>query len=440
MMRSSLSVILSAIMGVCAKMNEGYSINTLLPNSLSLLSDEDYSLGQAILYESIRQTARNRFILSKFATNRPTPLVQALLECSFSAFRLGGLKDFVIVNETVNAAKMRPETQAAVSFVNALLRRYVRERDSLEELMAQREDCLFNAPIWWVRAIKHAQPTKWKKILGLAQRHPPLTLRVNTSLSSVPELMARLAEAEIPARQVGQEAIEIISPVPVVRIPGFREGLCSVQDAGAQLVADFLPLKDGDRVLDACAAPGGKTAHLLERHKVELTALEIDPVRTQRIHENLDRLGLQANVITANAGDTASWWDHKPFDAILLDAPCTASGVTRRQPDTPWLRRPSDIEHLAREQKSLLGTLWPLLKDEGHLLYVTCSIFPEEGTLQIQNFLKAHSDAKLVPLCTSNQGMMLLVPHEEEYYYDGQLPSVHDGFFYALLKKEATSN
>ncbi len=440
MMRSSLSVILGTIMRVRVKMNEGYSINTLLPQALSALSDDDFSLAQALLYESIRQTARNRFILSRFAATKPTPLVQALLECSLSAFSLGGLKDFVIVHESVNAAKRHPEIQFAARFVNALLRRYARERDSLEEIVSHREDCIYNAPSWWVKAIRQAQPAKWKKILDLAQQHPPLTLRVNTSQISVSGLMARIVEAEIPARQVGREAIELLSPVPVARIPGFIEGLCSVQDAGAQLAAEFLPLKDGDRVLDACAAPGGKTAHLLEKHDVDLTALEIDPVRTQRIHENLDRLGLAANVITANAAEPASWWDKVPFDAILLDAPCTASGVTRRQPDTPWLRRPSDIEHLAREQKGLLNTLWPLLKDGGHLLYVTCSIFPEEGAQQMQNFLKEHSDAKLVPLCASNQGMMLLVPHEEEYYFEGQLPSVHDGFFYALLTKEAASN
>lgn len=440
MMTSPLSTILATTMVVRAKVNDGYSLNTLLPQALDPLTGEDRSLAQAILYESIRQTARNRFIIAKYATNKTAPLVRALLECGLSAFQLDGLKEFTVVNETVDATKSHPEVRFASRFVNAILRRYLREREALEAAMARRDDCRYNAPTWWINTMKKAQPTQWQSILQLAQSHPPLTLRVNTRKSTVSEMSVRLTQAGIKAKQVGKDAIQLLEPMPVSQIPGFMDGFCSVQDAGAQLAAEFLPVKDGDRVLDACAAPGGKTAHVLEKHEVAMTALEIDATRAQRIHENLDRLGLKANVVTANAADTEQWWDKTPFDAILLDAPCTASGVVRRQPDTPWLRRASDIAHLAQEQKVLLEALWPLLKEGGHLLYVTCSIFPEEGRLQIRDFLKGHSDATLIPLCPGNQGMMVLLPQDGETYREGQLPSVHDGFFYALLKKEAHSN
>lgn len=265
-----------------------------------------------------------------------------------------------------------------------------------------------------------------------------MTLRVNVRLMTVEDYLDRLKAAGLEARRVGPEAIELVTPVPVDRIPGFADGLSSVQDAGTQLAAHLLPVKAGDRVLDACSAPGGKTAHILERADCAMTALEIDPARAVKVRETLDRLKLKADIRTADAGDTASWWDGKPFDAILLDAPCTASGVVRRQPDTPWLRRPDDIKKLASEQKWLLKTLWPLLRKGGRMLYATCSIFPEEGTGQMKAFLAATPDARLVPLFAGNDGMLTLLPEESgEWRSDAQLPTVHDGFFYALLEKQA---
>ena len=330
------------------------------------------------------------------------------------------------------------EMKELIARINAVLRRYLREKDELEKKIASRDEVRFNAPAWWIGRIRTIYPKDADRILELGTRHPPMTLRVNVRLMTVEDYLDRLKAAGLEARRVGPEAIELVTPVPVDRIPGFADGLSSVQDAGTQLAAHLLPVKAGDRVLDACSAPGGKTAHILERADCAMTALEIDPARAVKVRETLDRLKLKADIRTADAGDTASWWDGKPFDAILLDAPCTASGVVRRQPDTPWLRRPDDIKKLASEQKRLLKTLWPLLRKGGRMLYATCSIFPEEGTGQMKAFLAATPDARLVPLFAGNDGMLTLLPEESgEWRSDAQLPTVHDGFFYALLEKQA---
>ena len=220
---------------------------------------------------------------------------------------------------------------------------------------------------------------------------------------------ALLARQNLASVQTGAEALTLASPVPVTALPGFAEGLVSVQDAGTQLAAHLLPVRPGDRVLDACAAPGGKTAHLLERYDCEVTALEIDPKRAEKIRDTLDRLGLSAELVTTDAARTEKWFDGRPFDAVLLDAPCTASGIVRRQPDVPWIRRPEDIASLARQQRRLLRALWPVLKSGGHLLYCTCSVFPEEGPEQIRAFLEANEDAELVPLGRKKRGYDALV-------------------------------
>jgi 16S rRNA (cytosine967-C5)-methyltransferase len=206
-----------------------------------------------------------------------------------------------------------------------------------------------------------------------------------------------------------------------------------VQDAGSQLAAPFLQAADGMRVLDACAAPGGKTAHLLERATLELTALEVDAARARRIDENLARLGLVAKVQVADAGDLPAWWDGRPYQRILLDAPCTASGIVRRHPDIPWLRREGDVAQLARAQARLLGALWEALAPAGRLLYVVCSLFPEEGVQQVDRFLASRADARLAPLAPGLPGSLQLLPAEGAA--TAALPGVHDGFFYALIEK-----
>ncbi len=265
----------------------------------------------------------------------------------------------------------------------------------------------------------------------------PLTLRVNLRAISLAAYLQALADAGIAARSRAPACVYLDQPVPVVRLPGYAQGWFSVQDAAAQraayLLLDGLALDASSRVLDACAAPGGKTGHLLEITPARVVALEQDPARTARIHANLQRLNLQAEVITGDAGEPAAWWDGQAFDAILLDAPCTASGIVRRHPDIRWLRRESDIAQLARSQQRLLEALWPLLRIGGRLLYCTCSIFAQEGPLQLQAFLARHGDAHAMPADGSlwPQSAVPGAAVLDNAAYD------HDGFFYGLLEKRA---
>jgi len=249
-----------------------------------------------------------------------------------------------------------------------------------------------------------------------------MTLRVNRRRGSVADYLELLAGAGIAARQSGEWALTLQRPVPVGELPGFFDGLVSVQDLGAQLAATYLGSADGERVLDACAAPGGKTGHLLELHDLDLVALDNDAGRLGRVRENLDRLGLNATLVAGDAANTAAWWDGQPFDRILLDAPCTASGVVRRHPDGKWLKRPEDVQQLARQQRRLLDALWPLLKPAGTMLYATCSLFREENTDQVAAFLARHGDARSEVVPATRAGQLLPGPEM-------------DGFFYARLLK-----
>jgi len=263
-----------------------------------------------------------------------------------------------------------------------------------------------------------------------------MTLRVNRQRCSRAHYLQALTAAGLAAQAQGEDGLVLAQPVPVERLPGWTQGWVSVQDGAAQLAAPLLwqaGLQPGDRVLDACAAPGGKTAHLLEWGALDLLALEVDPQRVSRIHDTLQRLGLTAQVRQADAGQPASWWDGRPFDAILLDAPCTASGIVRRHPDVRWLRRPTDIEHLAAEQARLLEALWPLLRPGGHLLYCTCSVFRAEGEGQISRFMARHADAEARPA----PGHLLPAPPDGQPIGDNG-PGGLDGFFYALLRKHPT--
>lgn len=236
------------------------------------------------------------------------------------------------------------------------------------------------------------------------------------------------------AKAIGSWAVVIDPPCPVQKIPGFSDGLVSVQDAGSQLVPDIFKISNGSKVLDACAAPGGKTAQLLENYDIDVTAVEIDPSRAPKINETLDRLGLKATVKVGSAADLDFLKTLGQFDGIVLDAPCTASGIVRRHPDIPWSRRPEDIEQLAQTQAKILDTIWQILPRGKDLLYIVCSIFPEEGPEQIQAFLERHEDAQLKPNPFNNEGVLRLIPTEKEAL-EG-LPLIHDGFFYALLSKK----
>lgn len=432
-----LSRVIAVVAQARTQLRKGASTNSIIAPLLAELPPVARPLTQAIIYESIRINGLSNALLQTLCSRRPTDEVVSLLEAAFAALHLKHTTDFTVVNETVEAAKKQPATRMAAGFINAVLRRYLREKEALHEELMQYDEIRYNAPAWWIDKICECYPSQWRQILEVSATHPPLTLRINRRKTTVDEYLKQLEEARIDAVRVGRDAVQLLKPVPVHEIPGFEQGLCSVQDAGAQLAGHLLKINNGDRVLDACAAPGGKTAHLLEQFDCRMTAMEISPRRAERIKETLDRLELKADIVVADAAEPQEWWDGNCFDAILLDAPCTASGVVRRQPDTPWIRREEDIRGLARQQQALLHKLWPLLKAGGKLLYATCSIFPEEGTEQILDFVADTEDAELLPLCDENRGMMVLTPCEAPYDGKALKPGVHDGFFYALLQKKA---
>lgn len=398
---------------------------------------------QALLFHTLRWLGRGEALRRHLAKRTPPPAADALL-CTALALGWDAARapyePFTLVDQTVEAAKRQAGTRAQASFINACLRRFLRERDELVEATDREPVAQWNHPRWWIERLRRAHPQAWQRVLEADNTAAPLTLRINASKTSVAQYLPALAAIKLGARRVAQMGLELDRARPVQQLPGFEAGEFSVQDAAAQLAAPLLldgltaPGAGPLRVLDACAAPGGKTAHLLERgrDRVAVTALEIDAARSRRIDETLARLGLSAEVRVADASRPAEWWDGKPYDGILLDAPCTASGIVRRHPDVRWLRRESDIEQLALQQAMLLAALWPLVRPGGRLLYCTCSVFREEGSGQIDAFLAHNTDARLLPspghlLPQSGAGPRGLLENDL---------GEHDGFFYALLEKQ----
>ncbi len=335
-----------------------------------------------------------------------------------------------LVNQCVQASK--PKLARFAGLVNATLRNYIRQRDALRQRLAHDMQAVWNYPLWWIEQVQAAYPVCWQALLAAGNQPAPMMLRVNRRRADVPAVMQAFAAAGLESQHLGDEAIALLEPRAVQALPGFAEGLWSVQDSAAQRAAHLLPVTDGARVLDACAAPGGKTAHLLERAALDLLALDADRKRLDRVAENLRRLGLDGpgvRLCCADARARTQWWDGRPFDAVLADVPCTASGVVRRHPDIRWLRRPEDIARTVALQAEILDSLWPVLRPGGHLLLVTCSIFPQEGEEQAVAFLQRHADARRLPA----PGQML--PLQEP----GAAP-VGDGFFYALFVKAELGN
>jgi 16S rRNA (cytosine967-C5)-methyltransferase len=323
-----------------------------------------------------------------------------------------------------------------------VLRRFLRERESLVQAVQRTPLGAYNHPLWWIDRIKADWPQAWQALLTTANQRPPMTLRVNarrgTGAAYVQRLAAHLRGATLlDDPGLGGQAVVLDQPCPVQQLPGFAEGEVSVQDAAAQRAAPLLlgdGLPPGARVLDACAAPGGKTAHLLERADLDLLALDSDPVRLARVQDTLNRLQLRATVKAGDARDPRGWWDGRPFAAILLDAPCTASGIVRRHPDVRWLRRADDVAALARVQAEMLHALWPLLAPGGRLLYATCSVFQAEGRQQIDAFLQRLPPGAGV-LQPQSPGHLLPSRDNAPQGASGRSPVLQDGFFYALLQK-----
>jgi len=331
-----------------------------------------------------------------------------------------------VVNEAVSAA-VALNPRAPKALVNGVLRNFLRQPDQLLSRAAQSIEGCYSHPAWWVERLRREYPGQYADILDQGNTRPPMTLRVNRRRTTVQAYMSMLAAKDMAAEPVGESALMLAQPVPVGELPGFADGLVSVQDLGAQWAAALLQPRNGQRVLDACAAPGGKTAHLLETAEVDCIALDADTSRLEKVRENLQRLGLRARLQRGDAGAPDQWWDGVPFDRVLADVPCSASGVVRRHPDIKWLRREEDLARYVEQQASILDALWRTLATDGKLLYATCSVFPDENRLQVASFLERHPDAQSLPLdaaAGTDDGQLLPGPK-------------HDGFFYALLGKRS---
>jgi len=393
---------------------------------------------QALTFQVWRNLGRAQALRKQLAAKSPPPAVDALL-CTALALCWTNVNApydaFTLVNQAVEAAKRNPVTRAQANFVNACLRRFLREREVLVAATDKDLVAVWNHPLWWIKRLQQDHPDHWQAMLEAANHQAPLTLRVNVRKSSRDAYLGVLAEAGIAAQPDGIYGINLSSAMPVQKLPGFADGVVSVQDGAAQMAAPLLlerlGHRTGLRLLDACAAPGGKTGHLLEISNADVTALDVDPQRCKRITDNLARLGLQARVLAADAAKPVSWWDGKPYDAILLDAPCTASGIVRRHPDVRWLRRETDIAQLAALQKAILNSLWNLVVPGGYLLYCTCSVFLAEGDKQVQTFLAHNTDAVLLP----SPGHLRHQIGAAGGDIPDNRPRDNDGFFYALLQK-----
>jgi 16S rRNA (cytosine967-C5)-methyltransferase len=404
---------------------------------------------QDIAYRTLRRLGLADWLLGQLIRKAPPGHVGDVLACAFALLAddetSAAYAPYTVVDQAVTAIGARRECAFAKGLVNAVLRNFVRERELWLDKAKADPVATWNYPAWWIDAVRRAWPEAWPRVLAAGNEPGPLTLRVNARRTTAADYLRMLDAKGIAATAIGPHAVMLAAPMPVDRIPGFEQGIVSVQDAGAQLAAQWLGARDGMRVLDACAAPGGKTCHVLELADVELVALEADASRAARIDENLSRLGLQTKVVVGDAGDPALWHDARAFDRILADVPCSASGIVRRHPDVRWLRRATDIPALVQQQRRILDALWPLLAPGGELLYVTCSIFPEEGEEQACWFERAHEDAvrldapgQLMPICLG-AAAELSAPLSTGTRA-GQLERTgadldHDGFFYARFQK-----
>ncbi|MDR1995660.1 16S rRNA (cytosine(967)-C(5))-methyltransferase RsmB [Azonexus sp.] len=374
---------------------------------------------QDLVYGSLRRYGRGDFLLGCLLSH---PLAAEEIRCLLlvALYRLETRPEaaHTVVDQAVRAAGELAGGRFC-GLVNGVLRNYLRRETELLAALAADSLASSQHPAWWLAELQRAYPENWPAIVAVGNMPPPMALRVNLHRGSRAEYLERLAAEDIAARPLGEAGLVLDRPLPVERLPGFAAGLLSVQDPGAQRAAELLDPAPGSRVLDACAAPGGKTAHLLERAEVDLLALDLKPARCRRVTANLERLGLNGAVLAADCTRPDTWWDGQPFDAVLADVPCTASGVVRRHPDAKWLRRAGDIASFAASQARILDALWPLLRPGGKLLYATCSLFPVENGEQVARFLARQ------PLARRR--------HEEQL-----LPTAeHDGFYYCLLNKPA---
>jgi len=408
---------------------EGRNLNQVLDESLRRKSVwtpaqraalQDLSYGTLRFYGQLNAVLN--LLLHKHLTDQRITylLLVALYQLQYSKAAQHAVVDYAVRSADMLNPKIR-------GLVNAILRNFLRNQAELLAQAALSAEGRFNYPVWWIDELRAQYGARATALLDAGNQHPPMTLRVNRQRATTAEYLEQLAALGIAARCIEPDAVLLDKPLSVDKLPGFFDGVVSVQDAGAQYAARLLDVGKGMRVLDACAAPGGKAAHILERAGVaagvEMVALDKDEKRLQRVAENLQRLDLSATLLCGDAAHPGEWWDGKPFERILADVPCSATGVVRRHPDIKWLRRKKDLASFARQQAEILDALWPLLASGGQLLYATCSIFNQENQEVIDSFVVRQADALRLPMDLPLQG---LLPNDQ-----------HDGFFYALLQKTA---
>ena len=404
-----------------------------LTEVLDQLDAHERPIVQSLTFDALRKWVRSHELIVQFIPKTPPAPVEHVLSVAIALFLQGnndgkGYAAHTIVDQAVKACSEYEPTMYAKGLVNAVLRKVslIVQPPEGEKRYPPDPIPMF-VPPWWRASLKKNYSKIWQALLIQQAQRAPLILRVNArqhNRAHYQELLAQAGISSAPILEVGgvelDSALLLKEPVPVSDLPGFYSGAVSVQDAGAQLAAILLDPKPGELILDACAAPGGKTAHLLEITDCNLVALELDGERLRKIEGNLDRLRLHSDGVRITRGDAskAAWWDGRSFDKILLDAPCSASGIVSRHPDIPFLRREADVQSLQRRQRDILTQAWKMLKPGGLLLYVTCSLFPEEGEIQAVWFAAEHGNA--VRLSAPGQ----ILPSE-----------INDGFFYALFKK-----
>ena len=414
---------------------EGVSLSDALPHAQSQVAHKEQARVQALSFGVIRWHYRLQAILNQ-CLQKPLKKkdqdIFSALELGVYELLAGQSPDYAVIQQTAELARALKKPWA-VKLINGVLRHVQRHGAELQAQADQDEASRHALPDWLYRRLAKAYSANLTDLLEAINAHPPMTLRVNLDRLTRQEYQSRLTELcmQCTAHPCVASAIVLSQPVDVSSLPGFAEGWVSVQDAAAQLAATFLAPEPGERVLDACAAPGGKTLHLLEhtQGQCDLLALDSDPQRLLRVGENLSRERYQAKLLAADAGDPSSWFDGQCFDRILLDAPCSGTGVMRRHPDIKILRRDTDIAQLAGQQQRLLEALWPLLAPGGMLLYATCSLLPEENVMQVERFLRSQPSAELVALPPAWQdsnsvGRQIQIGENDM-----------DGFYYARVKK-----
>jgi 16S rRNA (cytosine967-C5)-methyltransferase len=405
----------------------GRNLNQVLSEVIKTLPEQtpqQRGALQDLSYGTLRYYGQLNCVI-ELLLNKPLQDVQIRYLLLVALYQLQYTKaaHHAVVDFAVNTVRKR--NPAASGLVNAILRNFLRNQNSLIIESAKTEVGRYSYPQWWINLIKKQYGQLAEQILLAGNQHPPMTLRVNQKQITSSEYLNLLLKNETYGNLIEPDAILLKQASMVDKLPGFSDGMVSVQDAGAQYAAGLLDIKDGMRVLDACSAPGGKSAHLLEVAQIKLTALDKDSQRLERVQENMHRLKLKAELLLGDAAKPEDWWDGKPFQRILADVPCSATGVVRRHPDIKWLRRAEDIESFAQQQKQILSALWSLLEPGGKLLYVTCSIFQRENQQVIDEFKKSHVEAIQHTLTITDMNQGQLLPNDQ-----------HDGFFYALLQKQ----